>query len=231
MKILVVEDDKSIAEILREGLTADSHIVEVAENGADGSFLARSFEYDAIVLDYSLPKKNGLIVCKEVRDAGKHTPILFLSSTDTSETKIAAFNSGADDYVTKPFSISEFNARIRAVLRRSKKRSETILKVRDLSLNTDSCSVRRGNKDIRLTRKEYSLLEFFLRHPESVLSRAVIMEHVWTADQDPFSNTVEAHIRNLRKKINTGHRPALILNIPGRGYVLDRPDLGTRKSQ
>lgn len=231
MKILIVEDDKGIAEILREGLTADSHTVEVADNGADGSFLARSFDYDAIVLDYSLPKKNGLIVCKEVRDAGKHTPILFLSSTETTDTKIQAFNSGADDYVTKPFSISEFNARVRAVMRRSKTRSETILKVRDLSMNTDSCVVTRGDKEIRLTRKEYSLLEFFMRHPESVLSRAVIMEHVWTADQDPFSNTVEAHIRNVRKKINTGHKPALIINVPGRGYVLDRPDLGKKKSR
>jgi two-component system, OmpR family, copper resistance phosphate regulon response regulator CusR len=229
MKILIVEDNKGIAEILREGLTADSHTVEVTDNGADGSFLARSFDYDAIVLDYSLPKKNGLIVCKEVRDAGKHTPILFLSSTETTSTKIDAFNSGADDYVTKPFSISEFNARVRAVMRRGEKRSESILIVRDLVMNSDACSVTRGKKSIKLTRKEYSLLEFFMRNPEKVLSRAVIMEHVWTADQDPFSNTVEAHIRNLRKKINTGHRPALITNIPGRGYVLDRPDVGKKK--
>jgi two-component system, OmpR family, copper resistance phosphate regulon response regulator CusR len=226
MKILIVEDDKGIAEILREGLTAESHTVEVADNGADGSFLARSFDYDAIVLDYSLPKKNGLIVCKEVRDAGKHTPILFLSSTETTATKIDAFNSGADDYVTKPFSISEFNARVRAVMRRGDTRSTSILQVRDLIMDTDAYSVTRGKKEIKLTRKEYSLLEFFLRNPGKVLSRAVIMEHVWAADQDPFSNTVEAHIRNVRKKINAGYRPSLIINIPGRGYVLDRPDVG-----
>lgn len=226
MKILIVEDDKGIAEILREGLAAESHIVEVADNGADGSFLARTFDYDAIVLDYSLPKKNGLIVCKEVRDAGKHTPILFLSSTETTDTKVQAFESGADDYVTKPFSISEFNARVRAVTRRGEKVIDSTLTVRDLIMNTDACTVQRAGKEIHLTRKEYSLLEFFMRYPHKVLSRAVIMEHVWTADQDPFSNTVEAHIRNVRKKINTGHRPALIINVPGRGYVLDRDDVG-----
>jgi DNA-binding response OmpR family regulator len=229
MKILIVEDDAGIAELLREGLAAESHTVEIAENGADGSFLARSFGFDIIVLDYSLPKKNGLQVCKEIRDAGVHTPILFLSTTEATDIKVQAFHAGADDYVTKPFSISEFSARIKAIMRRSKEQAGMILRVRDLIMDTDSCLVTRASKNIRLTRKEYSLLEFFMRHPEKVLSRAVIMEHVWTADQDPFSNTVEAHIRNVRKKINTGHRPSLIINVPGRGYVLDRPDPGKKK--
>ncbi len=227
MKVLIVEDDPGIAELLKEGLSADSHTVEIATNGADGSFLARSYEYDAIVLDYSLPKKNGLTVCKEIRSAGKTTPILFLSVTEDTDIKVAALGMGADDYVTKPFSIEEFGARVKAVTRRSHTFTPTRLKVRDLILDADACMVSRNGKAIKLTRKEYTLLEYFLRHPYAVLSRALILEHVWAADQDPFSNTVEAHIRNVRKKINSGSNHKLIINIPGRGYILDRPDLGT----
>ncbi len=226
MKILIVEDDPGIAEVLKEGLAAESHTVEIADNGADGSFLARSFDYDAVVLDYSLPKKNGLIVCKEIRAAGKTTPILFLSVNEDTSIKVDAFNAGADDYVTKPFSIKEFNARLRAVTRRSSTVTKSIIHVRDLIVDTDACLVTRAGKPIGMTRKEYSLLEYFAQHPHTVLSRALIMEHVWTADQDPFSNTVEAHIRNVRKKLNAGFQPKLIINVPGRGYILDRPDPG-----
>ncbi len=227
MKVLIVEDDPGIAELLKEGLSADAHTVEVATNGADGSFLARSYEYDAIVLDYSLPKKNGLTVCREVRSAGKTTPILFLSVTEDTDIKVSALDMGADDYVTKPFSIQEFGARIKAVTRRAHTLTPTRLEVRDLVLDSTTCMVSRKDTPIKLTRKEYSLLEYFMRNPQKVLSRALILEHVWTADQDPFSNTVEAHIRNVRKKINAGFHPKLIINIPGRGYILDRPDLGT----
>jgi len=224
MKVLIVEDDPALAEMLRSGLAADSHAVEVAKDGADGSFLARSFNYDAIFLDYSLPKKNGLVVCQEIRSAGKTTPIVFLSVNENTEIKVAALNSGADDYVTKPFSMQEISARLRAVTRRPQTIKSAVMRVRDLELNTDTCEVTRGTKSIRLTRKEFSLLEYFMSNPTTVLSRALIMEHVWAADNDPFSNTVESHLRNLRNKINIGHRPALIINVPGRGYIIDRPD-------
>lgn len=226
MKVLIVEDDRGIAEILKEGLVAASHTVDLSDNGGDGSFLARSFEYDAIVLDYSLPKKNGLVVCKEIRDSGKTTPILFLSVNDDTEIKIKAFDSGADDYVTKPFSMQELNSRLRAITRRSNTIEKTILKVRDLVMDTNTCSVTRGNRVINLTRKEYSMLEYFMHQPHSVVSRALLMEHVWTADQDPFSNTIEAHIRNVRKKLNTGFVVPMIINVPGRGYILDKLDVG-----
>jgi two-component system, OmpR family, copper resistance phosphate regulon response regulator CusR len=226
MKVLIVEDDQGIAELLKEGLSAESHSVEIANNGADGSFLARSYDYDAIVLDHSLPKKNGIVVCKEIRAAGKTTPVLFLSITEDTDIKVEAFNAGADDYVTKPFSVKEFSARLKAIGRRSDRMTSTQIQVRDLVLDTETGAVHRAGKLIKLTRKEYSLLEYFMKHPHAVLSRPLIMEHVWAADQDPFSNTVEAHIRNLRKKINEGCKPALIINIPGRGYILDRPDPG-----
>jgi len=223
MKILIVEDDVHTAEMVREGLTADSHTVDIASDGSDGSFLGRSYDYDVVVLDHSLPKKDGLTICSEIRAVGRKTPIIFLSVTDDMETKIAALDRGADDYMTKPFSFSELYARIRALARRPNELlSLPTFQVDDLVLDAKRQSVIRGTNDIRLTRKEFGLLEYFMRHVGVVLSRTLLMEHVWTADSDPFSNTIEAHIRNLRKKINVGGKPNLIVNIPGRGYVIER---------
>ena len=220
MKILLVEDDKDMANMIKVGLDSLTHMVDIASDGAEGAFLAKNYEYDAIVLDYSLPKKNGLTVCKEVRAAGKRTPIIFLSATEDVEMKIAALNEGADDYLTKPFSSEELYARLRALTRRPSNLKQPILRLDDLELDTDSHIVRRSGETIRLTRKEINLLEYFLNNQGIVLSRALLMEHVWTAESDPFSNTVEAHVRNLRKKINVSGRPDLISNIPGRGYVM-----------
>ena len=224
MKVLIVEDDRDTAEVVKESLVAEHHVVEIAPDGADGSFLARNYEYDAIVLDYSLPKKDGLAVCREVRDAGRKTPIIFLSSTEDPETKVAAFKDGADDYVTKPFSLKELSARLQAVTKRGSGVVQTVFQIDDLIMNMDTHTITRGGKDIQLTRKEFSLLEYLMRNPGIVLSRAAIMEHVWTADRDPFSNTVEAHMSNVRRKINAGGRPDLIANIAGRGYMMDVPE-------
>ena len=224
MKILIVEDDKATAEMVRDGLSSYSYTTDVSFDGADGSFMARSYEYDAIVLDHSLPKKSGLVVCNEIRGAGKSTPIIFLSGLDATETKIEALEHGADDYMTKPFSLNELNARLKALTRRPAQIQEHILKVHDLTLDTQTNIVTRGEKAVHLTRKEFGLLEYFLRHKGIVLSRTSIIEHVWAADNDPFSNTVEAHIRNLRKKINSGGRPDLIRNLPGRGYLINSPE-------
>jgi two-component system OmpR family response regulator len=224
MKVLIVEDDRELAEMIRVGLASRSNTVEVAADGVNGSFLGRSFDYDAIVLDYSLPKKDGLTVCKEIRASGKKTPIIFLTVANDMDTKIAAFEKGADDYITKPFSLEELYARLHAVARRPQPLSQTILEVGDLMINSEKNIATRGKTALHLTRKEFNLLEFLMKHQGTIQSRAMLMEHVWTADSNPFSNTVEAHVRNLRKKICVGGKPDLIANIQGRGYVIDTPE-------
>jgi two-component system, OmpR family, response regulator len=223
MKILVVEDDRNTAEMIKNSLTACSHTVDVSFDGADGSFLARSYDYDAVILDYAMPKKDGLAVCREMRAAGKTAPIIFLSVTGDPEMKVAALKQGADDYMTKPFSLDELRARLDALARRSPEIKSSALAVADLALDPDLNAVRRGKRQIHLTRKEFHMLQYLMQHSGTVMSRAQLMEHVWTADGNPFSNTVEAHIRNLRKKLNAGKAPNLIANVPGRGYVIDTP--------
>lgn len=224
MKILIIEDDNRLAQLIKTGLTGDSHTVEVTNDGADGSFLARSYDYDLIILDYSLPKKDGLQVCREIRTANKNTPIMFLSVTEDVSIKVSAFSNGADDYVTKPFSLEELRMRVKALGRRPNNIKKPILNIADLSLDTERLIVERAGNNIILTRKEFNLLEFLMNHRGTVVSRAMIMEHVWTAESDPLSNTVEAHIRNLRKKLNDNNRPDLIGNIQGRGYIFDTPE-------
>jgi DNA-binding response OmpR family regulator len=224
MKMLLIEDDRSMADIVRRGLQAESHVVDVADNGSEGSFMGRTYEYDMIILDHALPGKNGVTVCKDIRGSGKDTPIIFLSVNADATTKVLALDSGADDYVTKPFSASELHARIKAVTRRNAPIAAKELSVHDLALDLNTRQAIRGSARIFLTQKEFALLEYMIRHQGVILSRALIMEHVWSADSDPFSNTVEAHISNLRKKINIGKRPDLIANITGHGYIIDSPD-------
>lgn len=221
MKILLVEDDQSIAEFIASGLETAAGIVDIAYTGTDGSYIARVNEYDAIILDYSLPEKNGLIVCEEIRRAGKATPIIFLSILGDTRRKIQALEKGADDYMTKPFSMEELIARIHALIRRPKQIIGSTLRAQDLEVNTERQLVTRNNTPLYLTRKEYNLLEYLMRNQGTILSRAMIMEHVWNAESDPFSNTIEAHILNLRKKIDINDRTTLIRNIPGRGYTID----------
>ena len=224
MKFLIVEDDLNTATILKESLAAFSHTVEITGDGADGLFLAKSYEYDAILLDNSLPNKDGLSVCREIRSAGKTTPILFMSVDGETDTKLKAFKNGADDYMTKPFPLEEMRARIDAVTRRSSAVKGSTVSVADLAIDLDNHMVSRGGKAVHLTRKEFHMLEYFMRNAGRILSRAQLMEHIWTADGNPFSNTVEAHISNLRNKLNAGHKPNLIANVPGQGYVLDTPE-------
>ncbi len=224
MKVLIIEDDRQVAESMKLGLAAKSHVVDIAADGIDGSFLGRSYSYDAILLDYSLPKKDGLAVCREIRAAGRSTPILFLSVTGDVHTKVAAFEQGADDYITKPFSFSELSARLNAVARRPTELKPTLLTVDNLTLHVEQQTVERAGVPIHLTRKEFNLLKYLMMHAGVIMSRSLIMEYVWTAESDPFSNTVEAHIRNIRKKLTSQKQPNLILNLPGRGYVIDTPE-------
>ncbi len=221
MKILIVEDDPEMREFLRDGFEAESSTVDTADNGADGSYLARTNEYDVIILDYSLPKKNGGIICDEIRAAGKTTPIIFLSVMGEIYHKVNSLEKGADDYMTKPFSFKELRARVRAVARRPHKIESNMLCVGDLVLDGEKQTVLRGQTGIYLTRKEFNLLHFLMKNPGMVLSRSVIMERVWSAESDPFSNTIESHILNLRKKINVGRKKDLIRNVPGRGYSIN----------
>ncbi|MEI6057989.1 MAG: response regulator transcription factor, partial [bacterium] len=187
----------------------------------DGSYMARTTDYDVIILDHSLPGKNGVVVCEEIRAVGKAVPIIFLTVIGELHHKVDALERGADDYLTKPFSFEELRARVRALTRRPHKIEGIILRVGDLVLDAEKQTVTRGGIGIYLTRKEFNLLEYLMRNHGVVLSRGVIMEHVWNAEGDPFSNTIESHILNLRKKINIGRRKEMIHNVPGRGYMID----------
>ncbi len=221
MRILLIEDDQDISNSLKVSLEAESFSVDIAHDGYSGSYIARTNEYDLIILDLALPKKNGWEVCNEIRKAQKVTPILMLSVVSDTQEKIRLLNCGADDYVTKPFSFRELLARVRALLRRPTHVAHEIVQVDDLILDSMKQKVIRGNETIYLTRKEFSLLEYLMRHKGLVVSRGMIMEHVWNAESDPFSNTVEAHILSLRKKINIEDKKDLLRNISGRGYIME----------
>ncbi len=221
MRILIIDDDKDVRDFVKVGLEAESFVVDEAADGEKGSYNARTNDYDLIILDLTLPKKDGYTVCKEIRGAGLSVPIIMLSVINNVQEKTRLLNSGADDYISKPFSFRELLARIRAILRRPQPLQQELLQSEDLIIDIGRQKVRRGDKEIYLTRKEFSLLEYLMRHQGRVVSRGMIMEHVWNADSDPFSNTIEAHILNVRKKINLGKKSKLIQTIPGRGYKID----------
>ncbi|KPJ55189.1 transcriptional regulator [Parcubacteria bacterium DG_72] len=218
MRILIVEDDKEIINFLKPSLEGENFVVDVAENGEKGSFIARTNDYDLIILDKNLPKKDGNYVCEDIRKKGKNTPILILSVEMGIDTKVKFLNDGADDYLTKPFSFEELLARIKALLRRPEKIEKDILEIDDLILDKNKKVVSRNNKEIYLTRKEFSLLEYLMKNRGIVLSRGMISEHVWDMNLDPFSNTIETHILNLRRKIEHKNARQLIQTLPGRGY-------------
>ncbi len=221
MKILIIEDDIEIADFIKSSLINNLHTVDTSHNGNDGSYKARINSYDLIVLDYSLPDKNGLDVCREIRNSGSNSAILFLSMNHNIKDKVSCLEAGADDYMTKPFFLEELNARIKAIVRRPRKIESTIFTADDLSLDTKKQIVCRSDRQIYLTRTEYAVLEFMLKNKGMILSRGMIMEHVWSAESDPFSNTIETHIMNIRKKISSNNKAEIIRNIAGRGYIID----------
>lgn len=221
MRILLIDDSEDIRHSLKMSLEAESFIVDTSSDGYHGSYTARTNEFDLIILDISMPKKNGWEVCTEIRNAHNHTPILVLSVLSDVQAKIKMLNCGADDYLTKPFSFRELLARIRALLRRPGELTEDIIQVDDLILDSMKQKVTRGATTVYLTRKEFCLLEYLMRHKGTVVSRSMIMEHVWNAESDPFSNTIEAHILNVRKKIDNVKKKRLIHTVPGRGYKVE----------
>jgi DNA-binding response OmpR family regulator len=220
MKVLLVEDNHDIQEVLKRDLESEMFAVDLASNGEVGSYMARTNHYDVILLDYMLPLKSGLDVCRDVRRANKHAPIIIISVCDKLKDKVTLLEAGADDYVPKPFSFSELLARIKAVTRRPHKISESLLTIEDITLDIARQNVVRDGKNIYLTRKEFMLLECFARNRGKIVSRGFINESVWENDSNPFSNTIEAHVRNLRKKIDSG-RAHLIKTVPGRGYIVE----------
>lgn len=221
MKILAVDDEKGILDFLKKSLEGEGFTVDCAEDGERGLFLTMTNNYDLIILDNMLPLKNGEEVCSSIRKEGNSTPIIMLSAKADSSVKADLLNIGADDYIAKPFSFNELLARIKAVSRRPVAIVRGILRIRNLTLNPDSKVVKIGSKELYLTRKEFSLLEFFLRNKSRVLSRGIIMEQVWDNDSDPFSNTIEMHVLYLRKKLAENGIKDLIKTVPARGYKIE----------
>lgn len=223
MRILIIEDDDDFREIMKTNLQAESFVVDTADDGDSGSYVARTNHYNLIILDYLLPGKNGNQICKELRMLGIKTPILVMSVKTEVPDKILLLDSGADDYICKPFAFSELMARIRTLMRRPYETQQPTMVLDDLTIDTETKEVYRSGNAVYLTRKEYMLLECMTRKCGKIVTRAEIVEEVWDNEADPFSNTVEAHIRNLRKKLRKeGDDKGYIHTIPGRGYKVDR---------
>jgi heavy metal response regulator len=220
MRILLIEDETKIANFIERGLKEQKFAVDVAHDGEEGLYLADINTYDLIILDLMLPKIDGLEICKEIRHKKISIPILILTARSHVDDRVRGLDVGADDYLAKPFAFAELLARIRALLRRGTAQHHKILKIADLELNLLSLEVKRANKIIPLTAKEYALLEYFMRNTNQVLTRTMISEHVWNEDFHSMTNVIDVHVRYLRKKIDEGHEPKLIHTIRGIGYVL-----------
>jgi heavy metal response regulator len=221
MRILIVEDEKKIADFIKRGLKEEGYAVDVAGDGEEGNFLATTNEYDLIVLDVMLPKLDGISFCRSLREEKNATPILMLTAKDEVSDKVTGLNAGADDYLTKPFVFEEFLARVRALLRRyASAGAATKLVVADLMVDLLTHTVTRAGKNIELTAKEFSLLEFFMRHLDSVITRTMIAEHVWDINFDTYTNVIDVYVNYLRNKIDQGFKKKLIHTVRGRGYIL-----------
>ena len=220
MRLLLIEDDQDVVRPLTLALKAANFVVDATADGEQGCFLALTTNYDLIILDYNLPKMNGKEIIKKIRADGKNTPILITTIRSEVGDKVDLLNLGADDYLVKPYVLSELLARIKALLRRPTVLTERLLKVGDLELDPDRFTVLKNGRYLTLAGKEFTLLEYLMENPGRVLSRQEIMEHVWDENADPFSNTIEVHIMKLRQKIeNDGEH--LIQTISSRGYKIN----------
>lgn len=221
MKILIIEDEKDIASFVKKGLQAEHFTVDTAANGKDGIYLALTNDYDLVVLDLRLPDIYGLEVFKKIKEGKQSLPVIILTVENELNKKVEAFDLGVNDYLTKPFAIEELIARIRALLnRKNSDRSLTILKIADLEMDLKTHEVKRGDKKIELRHREFDLLEYLMRNPNIVLTRSMILEHVWDMNVDPFTNTVDVHVRYLRKKIDDSYKKKLIKTVHGSGYKI-----------
>ena len=222
MRILVVEDEKKVAGFIKKGLEEETYAVDVAYDGEEGLHLGIEGQYDLMILDIMLPKVDGLEILSKLRTQGSDVPIILLTAKDAVDDRVTGLNKGADDYLTKPFAFSELLARVRVLLRRGKAEVKTILQVDDLTLDLVSHKVDRGGDEIELTGKEYSLLEYFMRNQDKVLTRTMIAEHVWDYNFDTFTNVIDVYINHLRKKIDKGRESKLLHTLRGVGYIMKK---------
>jgi DNA-binding response OmpR family regulator len=220
MRILVVDDDRRLCGVIKRGLVEEGYAVDLAYDGEDGEYLGEVNPYDVIILDIMLPNKDGIQVCRELRARKVTTPIIMLTARDAVEDRVKGLDTGADDYLVKPFAFSELLARVRALLRRDGMSRSPELRVADLTLNTLTRHVWRGERPVELTTKEYVILEYLMRHPDAVVTRTMIEEHAWDYDFDSLSNLVDVYINRLRRKIDIEGEESLIQTVRGAGYRL-----------
>jgi DNA-binding response OmpR family regulator len=220
MRILVVEDEKRLAEFIKNSLVEQKYSVDMIHDGNEAEFLAKTNDYDLIILDILLPGKTGWQVCETIRDSGINTPIIMLTALSDVSNRIRGLDQGADDYLTKPFVVSELIARVNALLRRAHKLSHSSIQIGDLVLDTATRNLKRGDHEIQLTNKEFALLEYLVMNKNKIVTRTMIAEHVWDIHFDTGSNVIDVIINYLRKKIETGSKKKLIHTVRGAGYIL-----------
>jgi DNA-binding response OmpR family regulator len=223
MRILLVEDEVALAGVLRQGLQEHGYAVDVASDAEDALAFGSTEPYDLLILDVMLPDQDGFSVCRQLRRDGRNMPVLMLTALDSVEDRVAGLDSGADDYLAKPFDPRELLARVRAMLRRDQTRRDPLLRVADIELDTASQEVRRGDHAIELTKREYAILELLLRNTNRVLSRDEIAQHIWAFDFSAMSNVIDVYIGNLRRKLGDTTDPRLLRTVRGSGYLLRDP--------
>lgn len=224
MRVLVVEDQKRMARHLAVALSEESFAVDLAHDGQAALDLAETYDYDVIVLDLMLPRLDGLAVCRRLRGSGREMPILIVSARDMVEDRIKGLDAGADDYLVKPFALEELTARLRAVVRRRRRIEAPVLSVGDLEMDPAARAVRKAGRTVVLTPKQYAILEYLMRRPGVVATRAMIAEHVWDYAFDQASNVVDVHVKHLRDRIDSPGRPSFIQAVRGVGYTIGDPD-------
>jgi DNA-binding response OmpR family regulator len=231
MRILLVEDDRRIARFVAKGLREQAYAVDVVNDGDEAGYKLSINDYDAVILDVMIPGRDGFQVCRDLRSAGMAVPVIMLTARDTVQDRITGLDSGADDYLTKPFAVTELLARLRALLRRGHIVRPATISIADLALDTGAQRATRGGRALALTTKEYALLEYLARESGRVVSRAEIAEHVWDENFDPLTNLIDVHINRLRRKVDNGFPSKLIHTRRGAGYMLAALDPAAKGSE